>query len=160
MKSQLFYSAFFLFVFLLIFLPPYLASINNYILSEIAYGVFSRLCHQLSERSFTLWDSKLGVCARCVGIYFGLLFGCVFYRLINPKGAIPTRWILLASVAPLFFDGVTQFIGLRESTNLLRFITGFLFGVVFPTYLIPATDAALANYMHCQNLGRTRKGRK
>ena len=30
---------------------------------------------------------------------------------------------------PLIVDGVTQMIHLRKSNNLLRFVTGFLFGI-------------------------------
>lgn len=31
---------------------------------------------------------------------------------------------------PLVFDGFSQLLGYRESNNLIRFITGFLFGLV------------------------------
>jgi uncharacterized membrane protein len=46
------------------------------------------------------------------------------------------RYLLVAAV-PLILDGGTQLIGLRESTNLIRAITGFLFGSAMAFYLAP-----------------------
>ena len=41
----------------------------------ILYALGSRICHQISERSFHLGVAQLPVCARCLGIYAGFAIG-------------------------------------------------------------------------------------
>ncbi len=43
--------------------------------------------------------------------------------------------ILAVGVIPFAIDGVTQFWGLRESTNIIRVITGGICGVILATTL-------------------------
>lgn len=145
MKAQgwFFYAVFFLLILALAFLPPMLRHEGYVTSSELAYSLFSPLCHQLPERSFEVFGYKFGVCARCAGIYFGLLMGSIMFPFLNPGSNVPGRNLLLISLAPMLLDGFTQLLGFRESTNVLRLLTGFLFGVVFPQYLIPATEKAL-----------------
>lgn len=56
-------------------------------------------------------------------------------RLNNFK--TPNRWYLILALIPMGIDGTTQLIGLRESFNELRFITGFLGGFVSLFYILP-----------------------
>jgi uncharacterized membrane protein len=45
------------------------------------------------------------------------------------------------AIIPIALDGGTQLIGLRESTNLLRAITGSIAGFAFSFYFIPMLNA-------------------
>ena len=45
-------------------------------------------------------------------------------------------WLALALAAPLFIDGVTQGIGLRDSTNELRVMTGSLAGITLVAWVL------------------------
>ena len=84
-------------------------------------------CHQKSERSFFVRGRQFHICARCTGILTGYFLSPVMY-LTDSKVIIMTffTFTLLMVV-----DGFTQLYGLRESTNLLRFITGLGWGVTF-----------------------------
>lgn len=84
-------------------------------------------CHQLSERSFFVRGRQFHICARCTGILTGYLLSPVMY-FVNDKVIIVAFFTFTALMAA---DGFTQLYGLRESTNLLRFITGFGWGVTF-----------------------------
>jgi len=53
---------------------------------------------------------------------------------------LPSLWWLVVAAIPMAIDGGTQWIGLRESTNLLRFLTGSLLGFVCAYYLIPLVN--------------------
>jgi len=122
----------------LFLLAPYLAS-EGAGASKVLYYLFSDVCHQRPDRSFYLFGEKLAVCARCTGIYAGMLFGALAYPFVWGLGSVktPSKYLLVFSLVPLGLDGVTQLAGLRESTNFLRVVSGFLFGVVLPYYLIP-----------------------
>lgn len=90
------------------------------------------LCHRMAERSFFLGGRQFHLCARCTGLLCGyILSPCLFFL-----------WSFSSAVYlfPLFFlflslDGFTQLFGLRESNNLLRFVTGFGFGLSMPLFL-------------------------
>ncbi len=81
-------------------------------------------CHRLPERSIKCFGLEKYFCSRCLGILFGGITGLVFISL-NFHISILYAIIL---VLPLIVDGLTQAAGMRESTNLLRLITGILFG--------------------------------
>ncbi|NHI91636.1 MAG: DUF2085 domain-containing protein [Candidatus Lokiarchaeota archaeon] len=77
------------------------------------------------------------LCARCTGIYvaffsffiFGIIFGFSFFQTrLNPYLSL---FFAVMLVMPLLVDWGTQKLGLRESINPLRFITGFIFGIGF-----------------------------
>ncbi len=105
--------------------------------SNLNYLMFSSACHQISERSLHVFGAKMAVCARCFGIYAGMLIGCLLYPFLNRFERMPPGWVMLAAIASLALDGVSQLFGLRESSNILRVLTGLLFGGVIPYYLIP-----------------------
>lgn len=113
---------------------------TNECLSTFGLG----LCHQFPERSFDFGGVLWAVCARCSGIYVGLVFAVAalllayHYKSKNDTsgqygqrhGFVAwTYWIFLA--AGLIFmgwDGVTSYAHLRESNNFLRWITGIGMG--------------------------------
>lgn len=88
-------------------------------------------CHQISSRSFFWKGRQFHICARCTGIFVGVLFSPSM--LIFWKYSI---YIFPFSFFVLTIDGVTQLLKLRESNNLIRVITGFLFGYSFLSFIV------------------------
>lgn len=105
----------------------------------------------LSARHF-IGDEHLGfktaLCERDIAIYLGfLIFGLVFSLLKN-KGK-PLHWLawIVLGIIPIALDGFSQLPGLsanlpawlpvRESTPLLRTLTGLLFGISTAWFLFP-----------------------
>ncbi|XRP96921.1 DUF2085 domain-containing protein [Methanocaldococcus sp. 16A] len=138
----------FLFLFLIfyigIFLAPYTAYLGEHsqifkIISIFLYSVYSPICHQLPQRSYFIFGYKMAVCARCFGIYTGVLIGMLIYPFIKKLNdfKLPHKKYLIISLIPMAIDGTTQLIGLRESFNELRFITGFIAGFVSVFYILP-----------------------
>ena len=82
-------------------------------------------CHRMPERSFFYKGKQFPVCARCTGIYIGYVAVIVFAVL---RTNLPLIWSLIL-IVPALLDGFTQAYCRRESTNILRLITGILFGV-------------------------------
>lgn len=83
-----------------------------------------KLCHQIPERSFHYKSKQFPVCARCTGILLGYCTIPLFYLEIIK---IPISLIILLNI-PLLIDSISQYLGLRESNNILRLITGILSG--------------------------------
>ena len=88
------------------------------------------LCHQLPERSFSAAGVQVAVCARDTGIYVGFIVSLallvVMYGRVHPRALPNLRGMLVitALIAFMAWDGVTSYAGLRETTNLLRSVTG------------------------------------
>jgi uncharacterized membrane protein len=105
-------------------------------LQLILYFFGHGFCHQYPERSFEVSGLYFSVCARDTGIYLGLVFTVaviyIFYLRNQTKpGALSPAWVLVVCVIlilPMALDGTTSYLGLRESSNLLRYITGYLCG--------------------------------
>lgn len=85
------------------------------------------LCHQSEERSFYFFGLEKYLCSRCLGILIGTIVG-VFLHISNFN--IPFL-INLGFIIPLFIDGFTQLFDYRNSNNIIRFITGLIFGIGF-----------------------------
>lgn len=104
--------------------------------------LFRTLCHGMPARSFELFGAAMPICARCTGIYIGLFAG-VLAALVLPwvEERVMRMWALVAA-APMAIDGITQLIGLRESTNALRIATGLVAAAVFSVWVVMVVEKA------------------
>lgn len=142
MKPKTFYFIFLSIVLIwcfMILLTPYLSFSNHGKIPKFFYTFFSNICHQMPERSLFLFERQVPVCARDFAIYFSFLLAALLYpflKKLEDARLPPIKYLLLALI-PIGIDGGTQLIGLRESTNFLRILTGFVLGFVTPFYLIP-----------------------
>jgi len=99
------------------------------------YSILRNFCHQLPSRCLWIFGSNMGLCSRCFGIYLGI-FLIGIYLGIKAKIKINLK-VSTIFMIPLLIDGITQSIGLRQSDNLLRFVTGFLFGLGIGSIFYP-----------------------
>ena len=97
---------------------------------NVVYSIGDRLCHQKAERSFFINDNQMPFCSRCTAIWLGLVIGLLFMIFYKIQLDGKFMFIILLCVFPMGLDGVGQLIGLWESTNLIRFITGLLTGFI------------------------------
>lgn len=113
-------------------------------------------CHQMPERSFFYHGKQFPVCARCTGATIGQLFAIITnvtwligLHKSNSKGRIPwylTIWTSLGSMGVMGADWLIQEVGIQESTNRRRLITGILGGYgVFNMYFCIAYFLKLVN---------------
>lgn len=87
------------------------------------------LCHRIPERSFFINGHQFPVCARCTGFYTGLIAYLILNFFFKHSYDLNMVIISMILMIPVVIDGMTQYFGPRESTNTLRFITGFVGGV-------------------------------
>jgi len=84
---------------------------------------------------------QMAVCQRDLATYAGLLAASLAYALGASGRALGWRGYA-ACLVPIAADGLTQLVGLRESTPLLRSATGGLFGAATALFVLPQVDAA------------------
>jgi uncharacterized membrane protein len=98
---------------------------------------FRALCHGIIARCLTLRGAPMPICARCSAIYAGLVIGSLLFaatwKWIDPR---IMRVLLVLAALPIGVDGLTQAIGLRESTNVLRLATGLPVALMFALWLL------------------------
>ena len=78
------------------------------------------ICHRLPERSFFIKGHQFPVCARCTGFYISLAI-LVLYDLL-----FPITFTFNGFIGGIFLCMPFIVEGFRQSTNLLRLITGLL----------------------------------
>lgn len=103
-------------------------------------SIFGFICHGRVERSLDLFGVPMPICARCTGIYLGLMAGLAAWWLVRFVSAKAMRNLSIIAVMPLAIDGLTQLTGLRESNNPLRVATGVIAGLAFGLWILSAVE--------------------
>ena len=110
------------------------------------YDCGDRLCHQKKDRSFIFNDNQMPFCVRCTAIWLGLTIGLavmIFYKIkLDGKFLL----VIFIGLIPIGIDGVGQLFDLWESTNIVRFITGLLVGIVCGISIILIIDEVKGIY--------------
>jgi len=104
------------------------------------HALFRPLCHQQPGRSFWIAGAPMAVCGRCLGIYIGAAIGLLV------SGRKPGTWRLkavLASLALLAADVLSEWLGLRPAWAAGRMLTGLLAGAAAAPLLADALDCWL-----------------
>ena len=111
----------------------------------IGYAV----CHRIDSRSFHLGDRQLPLCARCSGMYLGVLSGLILQALVRPRRSGVPHWssIVFSVLFVLAFaiDGGNSYLhlfpnapSLYQPHNWLRLLTGTGMGIAISIAIFPA----------------------
>ncbi len=152
---KIFLLYFFLFIIFAagIFSPLFLCTTSRDLCSVI-YTFYGFTCHQLASRSFFIGSVQLPVCARCLPMNISILLALSYY-FYKKKYSKPFKmnWLLfIVLILPTVIDGGTQALGLRESTTLLRAITGIPFGLGWGYFYVWLTHLITEAGFLCRNL--------
>jgi uncharacterized membrane protein len=137
------------FLVALIFVAPLAAAGGHPAGAEVIYRAFGIFCHQRPDRSYFIEGHKLGVCARCTGLYAGFAITLLLYPLIRSLriAANPPRIYLILAALPLAIDFSLTFFGVWENTHTSRLLTGVLLGSVAVFYVMPGiVDLSLRSW--------------
>jgi uncharacterized membrane protein len=125
------------------FVAPVLLATGHERAANALYALFSLTCHQMPSRAWHIMGHQVAYCERNTAIYFAMVLGGIVFarrRSIRPL-AVPLYLLL---ILPMAIDGITQLVGWRESTWLLRTITGTLFGLATIWLIFPLLDRNMA----------------
>jgi uncharacterized membrane protein len=106
--------------------------------NKIGYAV----CHQMPSRTIVMGGVYLPLAGRTSGIYIGFLISAIilfalFRKRENGLAPLHIMIIFYLFIFSTMFDWLGSYLGLYESSNNIRFITGFLTGssimaIIFP----------------------------
>ncbi|MDQ6985000.1 MAG: DUF2085 domain-containing protein [Candidatus Dojkabacteria bacterium] len=160
MKKINIFDYYIIFLTILFALPLLAPIFSHFGLDGVAkpiYFFYSFFCHQFHTRSLHLFDNQYAWCARDTGIWFGWLLAAISIRL-SVLNNIKFKYYFLLLI-PIVIDGGIQTFGTLQnigtngdlsstsfyiSNNLMRFITGGLFGFgigsMFAFYIKASTE--------------------
>ncbi|HTY47947.1 MAG TPA: DUF2085 domain-containing protein [Methanomassiliicoccales archaeon] len=104
------------------------------------YFLGDSFCTEISDHSYYLNGNQMPFCARCTGIFVGLVIGMLIAVVFDPKVRL---FILGLAVLPILIDGGLQLVTTYQSTNPLRMATGLLAGIAASLYLSRMASIAL-----------------
>lgn len=93
---------------------------------------FGKICHQIPERCFSFRGKKLPICARCSGLYLGIVLGFLLTFLIKDYLSFNISFLLSIDILLIFIEILDVAIKkdkLINDTNIKRFIIGILGGL-------------------------------
>ena len=122
-----------LFIFCLGFVLPALLGeqISTTPLGFFLNHSYSNICHQLSQKSFSIGGTSFLLCARCAGLYLGALM-VSFISLFLKEQKIKNLLLLASASLILFLDVLLTTFSFYPYSKIIAFITGsFVGGVIF-----------------------------
>jgi uncharacterized membrane protein len=101
-------------------------------LSFAAYEIGARICHQRPERSFHIAGIQMPVCARCFGLYAASAAGLASAWFLKRRrtSSNTMRLALLLAAAPIALTVALEWMGIIQTSNVVRMLTGLPPGAV------------------------------
>ena len=88
---------------------------------------YSLVCHQETGKLIYFGSAATTVCARCTGIYLGLLLASLISIFKTIKNIPDTKYIVVFAL-PMIIDVILYSIGIYSYSKVIAFSTGLLFG--------------------------------
>lgn len=127
-----------LWMFFLLFMAAVKNIAAHNVWYKLAYFLIGQTCHQDPSKSFYFMGGQIPVCARCFGIYVGLIAGLLIFPLFGnfKRTKLPDSRLSVLFILPVVLDGFFNFF----TTNEMRMVTGAIFGVGVVFYLLPVLN--------------------
>ena len=108
---------------------PFLSYLGLDAISKQIFFALHLVCAQIPSHSFYIFGHQLGMCERNFSIYASMFVVSLVFVLSKKRLPGIPWWLWIVMILPMALDGTTQMFGWRESTWLLRVLTGTLFGM-------------------------------
>jgi uncharacterized membrane protein len=116
------------------------------------------ICHQQPDRLLRFGNHSLFVCARDTGLFVSFFSVLLVVSLLRGRrrGGIwwPLVILALAGIAFLAWDGLSSYLGYRETSNLLRFLSGLSAGTGLAILFAPWINRTVFGGDRRSKLGR------
>lgn len=118
-------------------LPPFCGNAG----AAALHGVFSSVCHQMPDRSFSVGGIPFALCHRCFGLAVGLFWGAlVAGPAFRVRSGVRRYGVaaLAAVTVLLLADWFAAVTDLFEGSPMSRFMTGVAAGFVAAWFVVDA----------------------
>jgi uncharacterized membrane protein len=122
---------------------PFLSYFGLDIIAKPLFYSLHFICAQVPSHSFYIYGHQLGLCARNFSIYASMFLASLVFVLSKKRLPGLPWWLWILMLLPMALDGVTQMFGWRESTWILRVVTGTLFGLGNIWFVLPLIQKTL-----------------
>src|SRR3954452_7452640 len=122
---------------------PFLSFFGLEDLSKQLFYSLHYVCAQIPSHSFYIFGHQLGLCERNFSIYTSMFLTSLAFVLSKKRLPGIPWWVGILLMLPIAWDGITQMFGWRESTWILRIITGTLSGVGNIWFALPLMQKSL-----------------
>lgn len=108
--------------------------------NHLLYGLpflqktYSLVCHQEKSKLLLFANGETLICARCTGIYLGLLFTSFIVLFSALKKELKIKFLFIAAI-PMLSDVILYSLNIYHYSKMIAIITGFLLGSVGFLYL-------------------------
>ncbi|KAA0265057.1 MAG: DUF2085 domain-containing protein [Chlorobiota bacterium] len=112
-------------------------------------ALYSKICHGIGDRCFHIDGVPLHLCARCLGIYSGLLAGSLIALIARKQYSMfLSRLYLVLSFTPIAVHKVVELTGLVPYSLTAAAATGLISGFLLFLYI---SNRFLFNYQNGVN---------
>jgi len=122
---------------------PFLSYFGLDVIAKPLFYSLHFICAQVPSHSFYIYGHQLGLCARNLSIYVSMFLGSLVFVLSKKRMPGLPWWLWVLMLLPMALDGTTQMFGWRESTWILRVVTGTLFGLGNIWFVLPLIQDTL-----------------
>ncbi|MDQ6644139.1 MAG: DUF2085 domain-containing protein [Chloroflexota bacterium] len=122
---------------------PFLSYFGLDAIAKPLFFLLHFVCAQVPSHSFYIFGHQLGLCERNFSIYLSMFLGSLAFVLSKKRMPGLPWWLWIFLLLPMVWDGTTQMFGWRESTWILRIVTGTLFGLGNIWFVLPLIQKSL-----------------
>ena len=131
------------------FLAPCLMALGATLPARVIYFGYRFVCHQMPSRSYFVFGYQMAICQRDLAIYTSILLAGLLFSLVRSRLEPLRWWLYLLLATPMAFDGMSQFLGWRESNWQLRTFVGALFGIANVALVYPFIERGMQEARAC-----------
>ena len=124
---------------------PFLSYFGLDAISKQIFFALHLVCAQIPSHSFYIFGHQLGMCERNFSIYASMFVVSLVFVLSKKRLPGIPWWLWIVMILPMALDGTTQMFGWRESTWLLRMLTGTLFGIGNIWFALPLIQKTIVD---------------
>ena len=129
---------------------PFLSYFGLDVIAKPLFFSLHFICAQVPSHSFYVFGHQLGLCERNLSIYISMFLGSLVFVLSKKRMPGLPWWLWILMLLPMAWDGITQMFGWRESTWVLRIVTGTLFGLGNIWFVLPLIQKSLVETLPAQ----------
>jgi uncharacterized membrane protein len=132
---------------------PLLAHIGFLKGAFVAKLCYAPICHQIPERSFSLFGYPLAICERCFAIYLAFMLYTWLYPFLRVDKLVRGKSLFIPAVLLtfLFLDWLLDAVGLVSNSLLSRTLSGFSGGLGIAYIAVPAWLQAMSSFTTRKN---------